>query len=60
VLGIIPINSADNVLHVALALLGIISGLISRDARRRDSDALVDRSTPSRFERDQSRERTRR
>lgn len=60
VLGIIPINSADNVLHVALAALGIISGLISRDAPRRDSDTLVDRSTPERFERDRPRDRTRR
>jgi hypothetical protein len=60
VLGIIPINSADNVLHVALAALGIISGLISRDGRRRDSDTLVDRTTPSRFERDPGRARTRR
>jgi hypothetical protein len=60
VLGIIPINSADNVLHVALAALGIISGLISRDARRRESDTLVDRTTPSRFERDRARDRTRR
>src|SRR5215208_405838 len=39
VLGIIPINSADNILHVALALLGIATGLMSsgredlRDAR---------------------------
>jgi hypothetical protein len=30
VLGIIPINGADNVLHVALSLLGIIAGVISR------------------------------
>jgi hypothetical protein len=30
VLGIIPINGADNVLHIALAALGIITGLISR------------------------------
>nr|MBA2644483.1 DUF4383 domain-containing protein [Solirubrobacterales bacterium] len=30
VLGIIPVNGADNVLHIALALLGIIAGLISK------------------------------
>jgi hypothetical protein len=30
VLGIIPINGADNVLHVALSLLGVIAGVISR------------------------------
>ncbi len=31
VLGLIPINAADNALHVALAALGIITGLISRE-----------------------------
>jgi hypothetical protein len=30
VLGLIPINSADNLLHVALAALGIITALMSR------------------------------
>jgi hypothetical protein len=30
VLGIIPVNGADNVLHIALSALGIITGLISR------------------------------
>jgi hypothetical protein len=30
VLGLIPVNSADNVLHIALATLGIITGLMSR------------------------------
>jgi hypothetical protein len=34
VLGLIPINAADNVLHVALAALGVIAGLMSRDRRR--------------------------
>ena len=39
VLGIIPVNPADNILHIALSALGIVSGLISsgredlRDAR---------------------------
>jgi hypothetical protein len=35
VLGLIPINAADNVLHVALAALGIVAGLMSRDRRSR-------------------------
>jgi hypothetical protein len=30
VLGIIPVNAADNVLHIALAALGLLTGLISR------------------------------
>ena len=30
VLGFIPVNVADNLLHIALSLLGIIAGLISR------------------------------
>jgi hypothetical protein len=59
VLGLIPINSADNVLHVALAALGIVTGLISRDDRRRRSDTAVDRATPERFGRETTRERTR-
>ena len=52
VLGLIPINSADNVLHVALAALGIVSGLISRADRRRGSSAVVDRTLPGRLSRD--------
>jgi hypothetical protein len=49
VLGLIPINAADNVLHVALAALGIISGLMSRadDGRR-----TIDARAGSRFEHD--------
>jgi hypothetical protein len=35
VLGLIPINAADNVLHVALAALGVIAALMSRDRDRR-------------------------
>jgi len=51
VLGLIPINAADNVLHVALAALGIISGLKSRaDDRGRGSTVL---GANSRFERDE-------
>jgi hypothetical protein len=30
VLGLIPVNSADNVLHIALSLLGLIAGFMSR------------------------------
>jgi hypothetical protein len=30
VLGLIPVNAADNVLHIALSALGILTGLISR------------------------------
>src|SRR5215212_5014434 len=37
VLGIIPVNPADNVLHIALSALGILSGLMSR-GEYRDSD----------------------
>jgi hypothetical protein len=29
VLGLIPVNSADNVLHIAISSLGIVSGLVS-------------------------------
>ena len=51
VLGLIPINAADNVLHVALAALGVISGLMSRaDDRGRGSTVL---GANSRFERDE-------
>jgi hypothetical protein len=37
VLGIIPVNPADNILHIALSALGILTGLMSR-GNRRDSD----------------------
>jgi len=37
VLGIIPVNAADNVLHIALSALGILTGLMSR-GNDRDSD----------------------
>ena len=49
VLGLIPVNAADNVLHVGLALLGIVTGLISRTADRSHSDAAVDHATNPRF-----------
>lgn len=39
VLGIIPVNSADNVLHIALSALGILTSLTSRGGdRRRGAD----------------------
>jgi len=47
VLGLIPINSADNVLHVGLALVGLLAGLVSRTASRRDSDTMIDRTSPT-------------
>jgi Domain of unknown function (DUF4383) len=47
VLGLIPINSADNVLHVGLALIGLVAGLVSRTATRRESDTLIDRTSPT-------------
>src|SRR4051812_39281549 len=37
VLGIIPINSPDNVLHAGLALVGLVFGLLSRESDRRHS-----------------------
>jgi len=30
VLGLIPVNSADNVLHIALSVLGLVAGFMSR------------------------------
>jgi hypothetical protein len=59
VLGLIPINSADNVLHVALAALGIITGLMSRDADRGHSATFVDREGPRRFQHDRGSTRDR-
>jgi hypothetical protein len=60
VLGLIPINSADNVLHIALAALGIITGLISRDDDRGRGSTVLERDSDHRFERDTAtaRERT--
>jgi hypothetical protein len=52
VLGLIPINSADNLLHIALAALGILTGLISRDDDRGRGSTVLDRETGSRFNRD--------
>ena len=63
VLGLIPINSADNLLHVALAALGIITGLISRDDDRGRGSTVLERDSDDRFGRDTAatpRERTNR
>src|SRR5918995_3447067 len=51
VLGLIPVNSADNVLHIALSLLGLIAGFMSRadDDTRADSPRTVGES---RFDRE--------
>lgn len=38
VLGIIPVNGADNVLHIALSALGIVTSLMSRGDDARDAD----------------------
>src|SRR3954452_17710666 len=59
VLTLIPINGADNVLHVLLALLGLAAGLVSRDDERRNSGTLVDRATNPRFQQECERERER-
>jgi hypothetical protein len=61
VLGVIPINSADNLLHIALAALGIITGLISRDDDRGRGSTVLGRDSGDRFQRDTAatpRERT--
>jgi hypothetical protein len=58
VLGIIPVNAADNVLHIALSALGILAALMSRgDGDRGKSDTPVvdhrrDRVRDRRLERD--------
>lgn len=55
VLGIIPINPADNILHVALSALGVITSLISRgddDGRGSISNRGQGRVGDTRFERD--------
>ena len=50
VLGVIPVNAADNVLHVALSLLGLLAGFMSRaDDRGRGGDRM---GTPERARRD--------
>jgi hypothetical protein len=61
VLGLIPINSADNLLHIALAALGVITGLISRADDRGRGSTVLERDSDDRFVRDTAatpRERT--
>src|SRR5829696_66115 len=41
VLGLIPINSADNVLHIALSALGVLTGLMSRGNHRDSNRSLA-------------------
>jgi hypothetical protein len=52
VLGLITIKSADNLLHIALAALGIITGLISRDDDRGRGSTVLGRDSDDRFQRD--------
>ena len=52
VLGLIPINSADNLLHIALAALGILTGLISRHDDRGHGSTVADRDAGTRFQPD--------
>ena len=49
VLGLIPINPADNVLHIALAALGVLTGLISRHDDRGHASTSIDRVPATRF-----------
>ena len=53
VLGIIPVNGADNVLHIALSALALYCGLTSRgdDPMRRDHDLDAPRHESGRFDR---------
>jgi hypothetical protein len=55
VLTLIPVNSADNALHVGLALAGLVLGLLSRNDDRRHSTAAIDRATNPTFDRDPER-----
>jgi hypothetical protein len=48
VVGLIPVNAADNVLHVALSALGIAAGLVSRGSYRRDRVLAGDRRAEDR------------
>jgi Domain of unknown function (DUF4383) len=54
VLGLIPINSADNLLHIALAALGVITGLISRHDDRGHGSTVMDRDAGARFQPDRA------
>ena len=39
VLGLIPVNPADNVLHIALTVAALVAGAVSSDDDRRSTDA---------------------
>jgi hypothetical protein len=52
VLGLFPVNPADNVLHVALSALGILTGLISRPRDR--GRGTPDRDVGDRLRREQA------
>jgi hypothetical protein len=63
VFGLIPINSADNLLHIALAALGVITGLISRAEDPGRGRTVLESDRDDRFRRGAAatpRERTRR
>jgi Domain of unknown function (DUF4383) len=51
IFGLIPVNPADNVLHIALSLLGIVAGLVS-DADDRTGRDRVDTADRDRITRD--------
>ena len=46
IFGVLPVNTADNLLHLAIAALGIIAGLLSK-GRDDDRDERVARDAPS-------------
>jgi hypothetical protein len=48
VLGLIPINGPDNILHVALAAAGVITGVISRDDGRDRGTTVPERNSDDR------------
>jgi hypothetical protein len=55
VLGILPVNPADNVLHILLTVTALAAGLVSdRDRRGADRDRIQSRSGPGarRFDRE--------
>ena len=62
VLGIIPVNAADNVLHIALSLVGILAALASPKDQHRGHDTTTTGGTTTgrgeRFDRDGDRDVT--
>jgi hypothetical protein len=58
VIGLIPVNGADNILHVALAALGIVAGLISKARRRPGHSGDAVRSSRTETPRDEVNGRT--